>query len=172
MGEQLGRREPAPSALDRPLASRLTWDHGADRGFPLRYRKGNSHRHPFLTAFSYLELVGDTQLGDQPSRRVASTPVSLAPSIAGRRPSPSSRPRIVGSRSRIATALSWRGPYDHSDQHRKRARQSSPGCASHDPGATTALTLALLCTGVRGGPDVSKGGDALTAETTQEGVTS
>ena len=90
MGEQLGRREPAPSALDRPLASRLTWDHGADRGFPLRYRKGNSHRHPFLTAFSYLELVGDTQLGDQPSRRVASTPVSLAPSIAGRRPSPSS----------------------------------------------------------------------------------
>jgi hypothetical protein len=30
-------------------------------------------------------------------------------------------------------------------QHRKRARRSSTGCASRDPGSTTALTPAPVC---------------------------
>jgi hypothetical protein len=72
----------------------------------------------------------DILLGDQPGTWAACSPVSPACSTARRSPSPSSRLRIVGSRSRIKTSLAdSSGPYDHEPQRHIDMCDSPPnGC--------------------------------------------
>ena len=76
-------------------------------GVPARARQvmGTMHGTEIFT-IACPEISRDTQLGDRSSSLATSLPVSPALCIARRRPSPSSRLRIVGSRSCMMTSHS------------------------------------------------------------------